>query len=92
MATAPPPEAPPAPEQAPSELPPLSPDTDVPSPATTPPPSDKRSDIQQAVEARRDAVTRGEGGPEPEMFTSPGLSNGEGGAAGVVRNQDDDAQ
>ena len=75
MATTPPPEAPAVPEQSPSELPPPSPDTDVPSPATTPQPSDERSDIQQAVEARRDAVARGEGG-----------------AAGVVRNQDDDAQ
>lgn len=88
MATTPPSEAPPAPEQAPSELPPPQPDTDVPDPGQ----SDPRSDIQQAVEARQDAVARGEGGPEPDIFTSPGLSNGEGGSAGVVRNQGDDAQ
>jgi hypothetical protein len=93
MATTPPPETPPTPEQAPPELAPPPPDIDVPSPATTPAaPSDARSDIQQVVEARRDAVERGEGGPEPETFTSPGLSAGEGGAAGVVRNQGDDAQ
>jgi hypothetical protein len=92
MATTPQPEAPPTPEQAPPELAPPPPDVDIPSPATTPQPSDSRSDIQQVVEARRDAVERGEGGPEPETFTSPGLSSGEGGAAGVVRNQDDDAQ
>lgn len=38
MATTPPPESPPTPKQAPSELPPPSPDVDVPSPATTPQP------------------------------------------------------
>jgi hypothetical protein len=93
MATTPQPEAEPTPEQAPPEVAPPSPDIDVPSPASTPqPPSDARSDIQQVVEARRDAVERGEGGPEPETFTSPGLSSGEGGAAGVVRNQDVGAQ
>ena len=47
---------------------------------------DTRSDIQQAVEARADAVARGEGGDEPDGV------GGEGGAGGVVRNQDDDAQ
>lgn len=52
----------------------------------------ERSDIQQAVAARSDAVARGEGGKEPETLTAPGLGNGESGAAGVVRNQDDDAQ
>ena len=94
MATTPPPEAPPTPEEAPPEVAPPPPDIDVPSPATTPqPPStDGRSDIQQAVEARRDAVERGEGGPEPDIFTSPGLADGVGGTGGVTRNQDDDAQ
>jgi len=48
--------------------------------------TDDRSDIQQAVEARADAVARGEGGDSPEG------NGGEGGAGGVVRNQDDDAQ
>ncbi|MDB5711097.1 MAG: hypothetical protein JWL96_3167 [Sphingomonas bacterium] len=94
MATTPQPEAPPTPERAPSELPPPSPDVDVPSPATTPqPPSgDGRSDIQQVVEARRDAVERGEGGREPDIFTSPGLPDGVGGTGGITRNQDADAQ
>ena len=53
---------------------------------------DTRSDIEQAVQSRSDAVERGEGGPEPETFTKSGLSSGVGGAGGVVRNQDDDAQ
>ena len=47
---------------------------------------DARSDIQQAVEARADALARGEGGKEPTG------NGGEGGAGGVVKNQDDDAQ
>jgi hypothetical protein len=88
MASTPPPQSPPTPEQAPTELPPPQPDTDVPDPG----PTNQRSDLQQAVEARADAVARGEGGPEPELFTSPGLSAGEGGAAGVVRNQGADGQ
>lgn len=45
---------------------------------------DDRSDIQQAVEARGDALARGEGGPSPED------QGGEGGADGVVKNQDRD--
>ncbi len=45
---------------------------------------DERSDIQQAVEARSDAVARGEGG-DGESFD--GVA-GEGGADGVVKNQD----
>jgi hypothetical protein len=49
-------------------------------------PEDERSDLQQAVEARADAVARGEGGQEPDG------ADGEGGAGGVVKNQDDDAQ
>ncbi len=47
---------------------------------------DTRSDLQQAVEARADAVARGEGGDAPDG------AGGEGGAGGVVKNQDDDAQ
>ncbi len=46
--------------------------------------SDPRSDIEQAVDARRDALERGEGGPEPDA------QMGEGGADGVVKNQDRD--
>ncbi len=53
---------------------------------------DERSDIEQAVEARSDAVKRGEGGREPDTFTSPGLPDGVGGTGGVTRNQDEDAQ
>ena len=53
---------------------------------------DERSDIQQAVEARKDAVERGEGRKEPNSFTAPGLPDGVGGTGGIVRNQDDDAQ
>ena len=53
---------------------------------------DGRSDLQQMVEARKDAVERGEGGAEPDAFTSTGVPDGVGGAGGVVKNQDDDAQ
>lgn len=48
--------------------------------------TDERSDIQQAVEARADAVARGEGGK-----TFDGLG-GESGASGVVKNQEGDDQ
>ena len=54
--------------------------------------NDARSDIEQAVEARKDAVERGEGGTEPDSFTAPGLPDGPGGTGGIVKNQDDDAQ
>lgn len=53
---------------------------------------DARSDIEQAVESRSDAVDRGEGGEEPETFTDTGMPDGVGGTGGVVKNQDDDAQ
>lgn len=53
---------------------------------------DPRSDIEQAVEARKDAVERGEGGREPDAFTAQGMEDGVGGTGGVVKNQDDDAQ
>lgn len=53
---------------------------------------DERSDIEQAVEARRDAVARGEGGEEQETMTAPGLHDGVGGTGGEVKNQDLDAQ
>jgi len=48
--------------------------------------TDERSDIQQTVEARADAVARGEGG---EAFD--GLA-GESGAGGVVKNQEGNDQ
>lgn len=54
--------------------------------------TDPRSDLEQVVEARSDAVARGEGGEEPETFTAPGLPDGVGGTGGVVKNQDQDAQ
>ncbi len=58
-------------------------DTDLSPPETFPPSSaDDRSDIEEAVEARSDAVARGEGGPEPDGV------GGESGADGVVKNQD----
>ena len=50
---------------------------------------DERSDLEQIVEARKDAVERGEGGEEPESFTSPGVPDGVGGTGGVTKNQDD---
>lgn len=54
--------------------------------------SDDRSDLQKMVEARKDAVERGEGGDEPDNFTSTGMPDGVGGTGGVTKNQEDDAQ
>ena len=54
--------------------------------------NEKRTDIEQIVEAREDAVERGEGGDEPDSFTSAGLPDGVGGTGGITKNQDDDAQ
>jgi hypothetical protein len=56
------------------------------------PPDDDRSDIEQAVSARSDAVARGEGGPEPSVFTDTGEPDGNSGTGGVVKNQDETAQ
>lgn len=53
---------------------------------------DPRSDLQQEVEARKDAVKRGEGGPEPDSMAAPGLFSGNAGTGGETKNQDDDAQ
>ncbi|MGP7796173.1 hypothetical protein [Sphingomonas sp. CLY1604] len=50
--------------------------------------ADPRPDIQQAVEARSDAVARGEGGEEPSRFTDPGAFDGNSGTGGEVKNQD----
>ena len=55
-------------------------------------PDDPRPDIQQAVEARSDAVARGEGGPEPAMLTDSGEFDGSSGTGGEVKNQDDTQQ
>lgn len=63
--------------------------------ADSPPASrddDGRSDIEQAVDARSDAVARGEGGEEPETLTAPGDYSGNAGTGGEVKNQDVDAQ
>ena len=54
--------------------------------------NEKRTDIEQIVEAREDATERGEGGDEPDSFTSAGLPDGVGGTGGITKNQDDDAQ
>ncbi len=53
-----------------------------------PDPDDPRPDIQQAVEARADAVKRGEGGEEPARFTKTGEPDGNSGTGGEVKNQD----
>lgn len=53
---------------------------------------DPRPDIVQAVEARADAVARGEGGEEPGPMTAPGDYSGNAGTGGEVKNQDMDAQ
>jgi len=53
---------------------------------------DTRSDIEQVVESRSDAVERGEGGEEPATFTDTGMHDGVSGTGGVVKNQDDTAQ
>lgn len=58
----------------------------------TTPGADPRSDLQQIVEARKDAVARGEGGDEPEVFTAPGLPDGAGGTGGATKNQENDAR
>ena len=48
---------------------------------------DARSDIEQAVSSRSDAVERGEGGPEPEPMTKSGDFSGVSGDGGEVKNQ-----
>lgn len=53
---------------------------------------DPRPDIQKAVEARSDALARGEGGPEPAPMTDPGRFDGNSGTGGVVKNQDETQQ
>ena len=53
---------------------------------------DERSDIEQAVQARADAVARGDGGVEPATFTDTGLHDGNSGTGGEVKNQDPTAR
>jgi hypothetical protein len=55
------------------------------------PEQDPRSDIEQAVQARADAVARGEGGP-PQGIAAPGDYSGVSGDGGEVKNQDINAQ
>ena len=54
--------------------------------------ADPRSDIEQAVQSRSDAVDRGEGGEEPGPMTAPGDYSGVSGDGGEVKNQDITAQ
>ena len=54
--------------------------------------ADPRSDIEQAVQSRSDAVDRGEGGEEPDPMTAPGDYSGVSGDGGEVKNQDITAQ
>jgi hypothetical protein len=63
-------------------------DTDPNAPDRT----DERSDLEQAVKARSDAVDRGEGGPEPAPMTDTGRFDGNSGTGGEVKNQDLTAQ
>lgn len=53
---------------------------------------DGRSDLEQIVEARSDAVARGEGGHGKSPLEPAGISDGVGGTAGDVKNQDADQQ
>lgn len=53
---------------------------------------DPRPDIVQEVEARSDALARGEGGPEPAMLKDDDTFSGNAGTGGVVKNQDMDQQ
>ena len=77
----------PHPDSLPEDAPEANPDS---APATRD--DDGRSDIEQAVEARSDAVARGEGGKEPETMTAPDDYSGNAGTGGEVKNQDADAQ
>ena len=48
---------------------------------------DERSDLEQMVRSRSDAVERGEGGPEPDPMTRSGEYSGVSGDGGEVKNQ-----
>lgn len=50
--------------------------------------ADPRPDIEQVVQARSDAVARGEGGEEPSPMTSSGEFSGVSGDGGEVKNFD----
>lgn len=49
---------------------------------------DPRSDLEQIVQSRADAVARGEGGPEPDPMTRSGDYSGVSGDGGEVKSQD----
>ncbi|WP_174298259.1 hypothetical protein [Sphingomonas bacterium] len=53
---------------------------------------DSRPDIEQAVQARSDAVAHGEGGTESDTFTAPGVEDGVGGTGGEVKRDTQDQQ
>ena len=60
-------------------------------PGPDPTENDERSDIQQAVEARSDAVARGVGG-RPSPVAGTVSEDSAGGAGGRVKNQDENQQ
>lgn len=49
---------------------------------------DPRSDLEQVLASRSDAVERGEGGEEPAIFTDSGRRDGVGGTGGDPKDQD----
>jgi hypothetical protein len=49
--------------------------------------NDPRSDLEQIVASRSDAVARGDGGTEPAPMTDPGEYSGVSGDGGEVKNQ-----
>jgi hypothetical protein len=49
--------------------------------------ADPRSDLEQVVQSRSDAVARGEGGSEPDPMTKSGEFSGVSGDGGEVKNQ-----
>lgn len=53
---------------------------------------DPRSDLEQIVEARSDAVKAGEGGRGGSPLAPSGVPDGVGGTAGEVKNQGADQQ
>jgi hypothetical protein len=71
--------------------PPADPHPDSPPDAGAPD-RDDRSDIEQAVGARSDAVARGEGGDPVDTFGAKGMPDGPGGTGGIVKNQEHDQQ
>jgi hypothetical protein len=54
--------------------------------------NDQRTDIEQIVESRKDAAEDADVEGKTSVLDSPGSGGGEGGAGGVVKNQEGDAQ